>query len=172
MWPLEVLARSGRTQGGGPAPGLRPAAQGEAGATRATDCAPAQAAGPQAGSLGPVVGLTPDDAGAKFAKLFGGRDLDLELEEFNRTWRVAAEPVKFGSDVLHPRLMERLLAPDAKGLCLRIDGGDVLWWGAGRPALELVDVRLALLAEIVDSIPPFVWEDYGYDPIDAAARRG
>lgn len=116
--------------------------------------------------------LTPDDAGAKLAKLFGGRDLDFELEEFNRTWRVAAEPTKFGSDVLHPRLMERLLAPDAKGLCLRIDGGDILWWGAGRPALGLVDVRLALLAEIVDSIPRFVWQDYGYDPIDVAARRG
>lgn len=116
--------------------------------------------------------LTPDDAGAKLAKLFGGPDLDLELEEFNRVWRVAAEPAKFGSDVLHPRLMERLLAPDARGLCLRIGGADVLWWGLGRPSLELVDVRLALLAEIVDSIPPFVWQDYGYDPIDAAARRG
>jgi len=50
MWPLEVLARSTRTQGGGPALGLRPAGQGESGSDRATACAPAQAAGPQAGA--------------------------------------------------------------------------------------------------------------------------
>ena len=47
MWPFEVLTRSGGTKGGGPAPGLRPAAQGKAGAIRATDNAPALAAGPR-----------------------------------------------------------------------------------------------------------------------------
>ena len=116
--------------------------------------------------------LTPDGFGAKIAKAFGASDMDLELEEFNRTWRVAAAPGKFGSDVLHPRMMERLLAPDVRGQCLRIDGGDILWWGQGRPALQMVDARLALLASVVDSIPRFVWQDYGYDPLDDPAARG
>lgn len=113
--------------------------------------------------------LTPDDVGAKLAKVFGGQDLDLELEEFNRAWRVAAEPEKFGSDVLHPRVMERLLAPDARRQCLRIDGSDIVWWGLGRPDLAMIDPRLELLSSVLDSIPRFVWQDYGYDPLDATA---
>lgn len=115
--------------------------------------------------------LTPDDGSAKVAKFFGAKDQDFELDEFNRAWRVDAEPPRFASDVLHPRLMERLLAPDARGQNLRIDGDTILWWREGKPRLDDIDRSLALMAEVVAAVPPFVWHDHGHVP-DPATDPG
>lgn len=112
----------------------------------------------------PILELTPDGLGAKLAKTFGGQDLQFESEAFNSAWRVEAYDPKFAHDVLHPRLMERLLRPDATGLSLRIEGTDLLCWTLGPHRLDAVAGRLGVMCAIADAVPRFVWLDHGYDP--------
>ncbi|GEN80378.1 hypothetical protein AFE02nite_21120 [Actinotalea fermentans] len=103
--------------------------------------------------------LTDDLAGA-----LGGQDIAFESADFNAAWRVRAGDAKYAHDVVHPRLMERLLAGDAQGLSIWVTGTDVLCWVPGKVDLADVDRRLAVLTAFVDAIPRFVWLDHGYDP--------
>jgi hypothetical protein len=112
----------------------------------------------------PTLELTPEGIGARIAKVFGAEDLQFESEEFNKLWRVEARDLKFASDVLHPRALERLCRPDAAGMSLRIEGTDVLCWEIGSPDVDRIAARLGVLRALVDSIPRFVWLDHGYDP--------
>ena len=119
----------------------------------------------------PILEITPDGLGAKLAKTFGGQDIQFESEDFNRAWRVECADLKFAHDVVHPRLMERLLRGDARGTSLRIEGTDVLTWASGSTRVEAIASRLALMAAVVDAVPRYVWQDHGYDPGPAAAPR-
>jgi len=112
----------------------------------------------------PGLQLTPQGLGARIATAFGGQDIELESADFNDAWRVEARDAKFASDVLHPRTMERLLRADARGLSLRLEGGDVLCWEAGSPDLDGLAARLGVMSALADGIPRFVWLDNGYDP--------
>lgn len=112
----------------------------------------------------PTVELTPDGLGAKIAKAFGGQDIVFESDAFNRAWRVTAPDARFAHAVVHPRLMERLLRADARGLSVRIEGTDILCWTLGAPRLDAVGPQLQVLAAIIDHVPRFVWLDHGHDP--------
>ncbi|MBO1753114.1 hypothetical protein J4G33_14985 [Actinotalea sp. BY-33] len=114
----------------------------------------------------PTLELTPEGVGARLAKVFGAQDIQFESEAFNRAWRIAAPDERFAHDVLSPRLMERLLRPDALGLALRIEGQDVLCWSLGAPQHHLVARRLGVMSAIVEAVPRFVWQDHGYDPLN------
>jgi len=112
----------------------------------------------------PTLELTPEGIGARISKALGGQDIQFESDDFNRAWRVQARDLKFAHDVVHPRLMERLLRPDARGVPLRIEGMDVLTWTSGATRLEAIGPRLSLLGAVVDAVPRYVWLDHGYDP--------
>lgn len=116
----------------------------------------------------PTLELTPDGLGAKIAKGLGGQDIQLESEQFNDAWRVEAPSAKFAHDVVNPRLMHRLLAPDAQGLSLRIEGTSILCWTRGNPDYPGIARRLQVMCAIADGIPRFVWLDHGYDPARAS----
>lgn len=108
--------------------------------------------------------LTPGDLPQRLAARLGAQDVDLESAEFNEAWRVATPNERFAHAVLHPRLMERLLLPDALGTSLRLEGSDLLTWSPGAPLYDTVEPRLRLLSDLIDSVPRFVWLDHGYDP--------
>ena len=112
----------------------------------------------------PTLELTPDGLGAKIAKGLGGQDIQLESEAFNQAWRVESRMPKFAHDVLSPRLMHRLLEPDATGLSFRIEGTSILCWTVGSPRYEGIARRLQVMCAVADAIPRFVWLDHGYDP--------
>ncbi len=115
-------------------------------------------------ALLPDLELTPDGLGSKLLTMLGAEDIQFESEDFNRAWRVTAADPRFAHDVVHPRLMERLLAPDARGARLHIAGTDILSWAAGPTQTAGITSRLALLAAVIDSVPRYVWQDHGYDP--------
>jgi hypothetical protein len=117
----------------------------------------------------PTLEITPDGLGAKLAKAVGGQDLRFESEEFNRTWRVECRLPKFASDVVHPRLMERLLEPDARGESMRIEGTAILTWAYGATDLDTLPYRIGLLLSVVRTIPRHVWLEHGYDPLAGRA---
>lgn len=119
----------------------------------------------------PTLELTPEGLGARLAKAVGGQDLEFESEDFNRAWRVTSRMPRFASDVVHPRLMERLLRPGSRAN-IRIEGTDILTWSAGVPDLDVVAARLGLLDAVVRSIPRFVWLEHGYDPTNTTSPEG
>jgi hypothetical protein len=98
-------------------------------------------------------------------------DIDLESEDFNRSFTVHADDRKFATDVLSPRTMQYLLtAPKA---AWRIQGNTMLRWASGRLDPAEIIVAAAVLDQVADGIPAFVWKDHqeqqpqnqsGYDP--------
>lgn len=112
----------------------------------------------------PALRLSPEAMTDRVVEAFGGQDIAFESDEFNRAWRVRSDDAKFAHDVLHPRVMGRLMAGDAQGLSVWVVGTEILCWVPGATHLAAVDERLAVLTAVVDAIPRFVWLDHGYDP--------
>ncbi len=117
----------------------------------------------------PALRLSPQALTDDLAGALGGQDIAFESADFNAAWRVRAGDAKYAHDVLHPRLMERLLAGDAQDVSIWVTGTEVLAWVPGDVDLAAVDGRLAVLTAFVDAIPRFVWLDHGYDPGPGAA---
>ncbi len=113
----------------------------------------------------PTLELTPENLGTRLVRAFGAQDLEFESDDFNTRWRVEARDPKFAHDVLHPRVLERLVRADAAGMSLRVEGTDILCWTVGTPDLDRLAGRLGVLRSIVDAVPRFVWLDHGYDPV-------
>lgn len=112
----------------------------------------------------PRLELTPGHALQRFAARLGAQDIELESAEFNDAWRVAARDERFAHAVLNPRVMERLLAPDARGMSMRIEGTDILCWSSGLPRYDRIGPRLRVMSSVVAGVPRFVWLDHGHDP--------
>jgi hypothetical protein len=122
---------------------------------------------PMPGWLGNVQ-VVPETALDRMAGAVGLRtDLDLESEEFNRRFRVAADDPKLASDILTPRTMQYLISVDAEAW--RTCGSDLVGFAQGR--LDPVEVvrTCGVLRQVQDGIPSFVWKDaggtgFGYSP--------
>ena len=67
----------------------------------------------------PPLSVDPENFLERFVGRLTGNDIDLESEEFNRAFTVSCPDRKFASDVLHPQMMEYLLAAPAGRLAVR-----------------------------------------------------
>lgn len=117
----------------------------------------------------PWLHLGPDGAGASVAKFFGGQDINFESKAFNDAWRVQGPEGRYAFDFIHPRMMDRLMAGDALGKSITVEGNDIFLAVSGRQQLEAIDTYVNLLYGIQDLIPRHLWLDVGYDPL---ARKG
>lgn len=108
--------------------------------------------------------LTPEHLGTRIARAFGGQDLQFESEAFNRAWHVQADNPRFAHDVLHPRMLARLLEPDAVGVNVRIVLDTVVTWTDGVTDVDRILPRTRLIRDVIAGVPTFVWQDHGYDP--------
>lgn len=113
----------------------------------------------------PWLQLSPEGAGAAVDKFFGGQDIEFESEAFNDTWRVQAPPGQYAFDFIHPRMMDRLMALDAVGKQITVEGSDIVVAVPGRQVLDAIDVNVNLLYGIADLIPRHLWLKVGYDPL-------
>jgi hypothetical protein len=101
--------------------------------------------------------------GGAVANALGFRDIQFESEQFNRTFRVKAADDRFGHAVVHPRMMEMLLARGEIGW--RFAGDTVLGWSRGSHDPNQLMWRLDLLMQVIGQVPAYVWRDYaGVDP--------
>lgn len=119
----------------------------------------------------PFLELVPESVAQKFAKAFGGRDLDVESHEFNRQWRVVCGDPRYAHSVLHPRMIQRLLQPDALELTIRIEHGAILVWQGGRLATDSLARRLEVATGIARRIPEHVVRTYGTPWVPRGAGR-
>ena len=83
----------------------------------------------------------------------GGDDLEVESADFNESFRVSTWDREYAHAILHPRMLERLLRPDALGLSLTICGDRVVAWTSPPADLDGVEARLDLLSDVADLIP-------------------
>lgn len=97
------------------------------------------------------------------AQTLGLPDIELESEDFNRTYVVQCSDAKFATDLLDPQMMEFILGTE--GLVdFATKGRFVL---ATTAQLETADAMVGLLGVIegfVRRVPPLVWDLYGRFP--------
>jgi hypothetical protein len=105
----------------------------------------------------PRLELTAENPLTRLAGALGFDDVELESEDFNRRYRVRSDDRRLAYDVLHARTIEQLLALPT--LNLRLDGADAVLWERGTTSLPDVPARLAVLSQLVDGIPSYVWAD-------------
>ncbi|MBN2176595.1 MAG: hypothetical protein JW722_02950 [Demequinaceae bacterium] len=120
-----------------------------------------------------TVDILPDDTLAKLVKSIGGQDIDFESSDFNKKWRVVARDPKFAHDIVHPRMMERLLRSDAEGMAIRVEGPAVISWRWQRRGPADLARRLGVLTSIAKLIPEFVLREFEYEhrKLEEAARK-
>ena len=107
------------------------------------------------GALMPDLTVDPEGVLDRFVGRLAGSDIDLESEDFNRSFSVSCPDRKFASDVLHPRMMEFLLQHPQLGW--RFQGDAMLTVSDGTRNIEDIDATLAVMDAITDLVPEFVW---------------
>lgn len=107
----------------------------------------------------PTLQVNREGLGRKLLGLVGVRDLQLESEDFNKAFHITTEDDRFAYDVLHPRMMEWMLA-DQRALStpFRFERGDLVTWDQCRIEVSNVDALLNYLCDVVDRVPSFVWK--------------
>ncbi len=88
----------------------------------------------------------------KIAGAFGFDDIDFESAEFSRKFHVKSPDKRFAYDVLHPRMMEFLLASDPPAV--DIEGGQCcITDGSRRWEIHEFDARLTWIVAFFDQWP-------------------
>jgi hypothetical protein len=107
------------------------------------------------GAAMPPLTVDPENFLDRFVGRLSGNDIDMESEDFNRSFTVSCPDRKFASDVLHPQMMEFLL--QHRQLGWRFERDSMLVIAQGRRSLEQIDATLAVMDGITDRVPDFVW---------------
>jgi hypothetical protein len=106
----------------------------------------------------PTLEVTREGLGRKLLGFVGIRDLQLESEEFNKTFHIRTDDEKFAYDILNPKMMEWMLSGPALDLPFRFEGGHLLVWQPDRIETSTVDNLLGFAGEVLDRTPSFVWK--------------
>ena len=107
----------------------------------------------------PTLQVSREGFGRKLLGFVGVRDLQLESEQFNEAFHIKTDNDRFAYDVLHPRMMEWMLADQrAQSTPFRFERGDLMTWDRGKIDLPKVEWMLEYLCDIVDQVPSFVWK--------------
>jgi hypothetical protein len=111
----------------------------------------------EVGASFPALQVSPEGMFTRMIGRLTNRDIELESEDFNRAFTVTCPDRKFASDVLHPRMMEFLMAHQDSSF--RFDRSWILSVESGRADIEQVEPRLALIDTVADNVPDFVWRE-------------
>ena len=90
-----------------------------------------------------------------------GQDIDFESNAFNQAFTVSAPSRKFAYDVLHPRMLEFLVAARPAAFMFH---RDMLITYPHVHDTELITKSTDFLASFLRRIPSFVWKDLGTTP--------
>lgn len=89
-----------------------------------------------------------------------GSVVSLESADFDDAWIVRSPDAQFAHAFCHPRLMARLLEPDAADLSVLVHADSVAVHALGRTDLERLEARAAVLVDIVGLLPPHLRGQY------------
>jgi hypothetical protein len=107
----------------------------------------------------PGLAVFPERLEHRLAGLVGRRDVELELERFNRTFAVRADDRRFAVALLDARMMEWLLDLPA-GSGFEIASGSLLFHTPRRLDRDIEGV-LETMASFLDRVPPVIRSLFG-----------
>ena len=95
---------------------------------------------------------------SKMRGLAGVHDLQLESDEFNLAFLIQTENDRFAYDILHPRMMEWMLADQrTRQQPFRFEGNHLVLWRDGTLRPEWIVPTLDHACDVLDRVPAFVW---------------
>ncbi|HEX9375509.1 MAG TPA: hypothetical protein VGB19_04615 [Actinomycetota bacterium] len=103
--------------------------------------------------------VTRENLFTRFADHMGFRDIEFELEEFNRSFNVKSGDKKFANDMIDQRMMQWLLQTD-KGYAFEMNGPYLLVYCKRLRPLELTEL-LGSMKGYIDHVPKVAYELYG-----------
>ena len=89
-----------------------------------------------------------------------GDHVRLDSPLFDARWRVQCADARFAHDFCHHLVMERLMRPDVAGMSLLVAGGEIALHAPGATALDSVESRAGVLADLVHLIPSCLTVDH------------
>jgi hypothetical protein len=92
---------------------------------------------------------------------WGGRKIRFESEEFNERFTVRADDAKFASDLIHPRMMEFLMARQPPDFRIQ---ADVMRFSVDKHDTELIGLCADFAHEFFGRVPSFVWKNLQITP--------
>lgn len=107
----------------------------------------------------PSVTMERENVFTRLADHIGMRDIEFELEDFNRRFNVKCDDREFAYKLLDARMMEYLLGK-AGDVCVEVNGGHVLVW-SGKVKVDGLMELLYRAKGFVDNVPRLVWNEYG-----------
>jgi len=107
----------------------------------------------------PGVTIERENVLTRLADHVGFRDIEFELEEFNRRFNVKCQDREFAYKLLDARMMQYLL-DKAGQVCVEVNGGHALVWQK-RIGVEGLMELLYRAKGFVDNVPRLVWNEYG-----------
>lgn len=120
----------------------------------------------------PPVEITLEDVVHRAFKPLGAEELDVESEDFNRTWFVSSDSPRLAHAICSPRFIA--LMNEGPREPVVIEGSLIRTWHVAkvnpyRAFFRPIDTteifgRLERLTALIDAIPGHVWDDFGYDP--------
>lgn len=108
----------------------------------------------------PVLSLTPKTSLDRAELAFGGQQITVESYDINERWRMRCADERFAHEVLHPRLLERLDRTALPGLCLLVQGSDVVVHTPGPTAFASIEPMVDLVLDLVSLLPAYLPDDY------------
>lgn len=93
-----------------------------------------------------------------FLGALGMRDLQLESEDFNKRFRIKAEPTRFAYDVLNPQTMQRMLDDARYEQSLRFENGSLFTWDSGKLDENRIQATVQYLIDTLTPVPGYAWE--------------
>lgn len=105
----------------------------------------------------PELDIRREGLGDRIAGFFGARDVQFESEEFNRAYHVTSSVPKFASDVVHPEMMEFLLA--FEDFSVQVAGRHIVLTETGTRDPAWYEGAMRTLGAFWDRVPQFVKHD-------------
>lgn len=102
--------------------------------------------------------LSEEMGGGIFGKLFGGREMQVESEEFNRRYNIQTDDEKMALDILHPTAIETLLAQPP--LEWQMTASYVMLHLRDELSASDYEGLMGCLALFLDKIPNYYRQDY------------
>jgi len=106
----------------------------------------------------PRVQFTKDDSAVRKLAALGSARVEVESAEFNEIWNAYSSDARVCHAVLNPRLIERLLAPDARVLDYTFEGAALMTSLPYLTDLPEVESIVRTLYAVVDLVPPFLFQ--------------
>lgn len=108
----------------------------------------------------PLLWVLPQTWDNQLSNPLGSGDITFESAVFNERFMVSSDNDRYAYAVVHPRMMEYLMACPFAGWGLRIEGNNAIFFGRGPQLPDGVAPAASWLAGFISLIPGHVYEQY------------